>query len=126
MRHVIADDNLVFRNSLKRILGPDTHTATTPDEAIQLVAESPPRVVVMDVWFDGQLEDGIEAIPSIRLLSPATQVVVCTGYYSEADAARAKRYGAYAYMEKTYVSELVATIAAAAVYASAILAALAA
>lgn len=126
MRHVIADDNSVFRNSLKRILGPDTQTAATPDEAVGLVAESPPSVVVMDVWFNERFEDGIEAIPRIRLLSPATQVVVCTGYYSEADAARAKQYGAYAYMEKVHVSELVAVIAAAAVYASAVLAALAA
>lgn len=126
MTHVIADDNSVFRSSLRRILGPGAKTAATPDEAVELVAEQPPAVVVMDVCFKTVFEDGIEAIPRIKLLSPATQIVVCTGFYSEADAARARRYGAYAYIEKMHITELVATIAAASAYAVALLAQLAA
>lgn len=126
MTHVVADDNAVFRSSLKRILGPETATASTPDEAVELVAEQPPSVVIMDVCFKTVFEDGIEAIPRIHLLSPATQVVVCSGYFSEADAARARQYGAYAYIEKGHLGELLATVAAAAAYAAAILALVAA
>lgn len=114
---LVADDNRIFARSLRRILGEECRTASTPDEAIELVAQRQPRVVVMDVRFSGCV-DGIESIPLIRLLSPLTQVVVCTGYYSEADAARALRYGAYTYIEKIYTEELLAVIIAAGVYAS--------
>lgn len=126
MTSVIADDNSVFRSSLGRILGKDTRAAATPDEAVSLVAEQAPSVVVMDVYFKSVFEDGIEAIPRIKLLSPATQIVVCSGYYSEADAARAKQYGAYAYMEKLHLNELLATIAAASAFAATLLSQIAA
>lgn len=122
--HLVADDNRVFRNSLKRILGPATRGAATPDEAIDLIAQEPPRVVIMDVCFGQGGEDGIEAIPRIKLISPLTQVVVCSGYYSEADAARAKKYGAFAYVEKIGVASLLAVVAAATAYASDLVAAL--
>ena len=101
IRVLLVDDHLVVRSGLRALLGtqPDLEVvaeASSGGEALQLVREHAPDVVVMDLAM-GPGMDGIEAIRQIRDLSRGQAVLVFTTYDSDADIVRAVDSGAMGY-----------------------------
>ncbi len=95
---LVADDDPTIRDGLMAIL--ETQEDLLPIgeasdglQAVQMVRELRPDVVLMDVGMPGV--DGIEATRRIKQESPETRVIVLTVYpthLSEAFAAGASRY----------------------------------
>ena len=110
---VIADDLPQIRTVLKRALERDGRfdvvgEATTGKEAVQMAWSMRPDALVLDLAMPGM--DGMEAIPQILETSPATKIVVLSGFVEMApDVLKA---GAHGFFEKTAPpQELAATIA---------------
>ncbi|MEW5941239.1 MAG: response regulator transcription factor, partial [Chloroflexota bacterium] len=84
---LIVDDHEVVRNGIRSYLEtmPDFSVvgeAESGEQAVRLVAELIPDVVLMDLIMPGM--DGIETTRRIKQVSPRTQVVVLTSYHEDA------------------------------------------
>jgi DNA-binding NarL/FixJ family response regulator len=103
IRVVVADDQTAVREGLVVLLDKvDDITvvgaAADGDEAVRLVAEHGPDVVLMDLRMPRT--DGVAATARIRAEYPDSQVVVLTTYAEDADILAALRAGALGYLTK--------------------------
>ncbi|MCJ7551075.1 MAG: response regulator transcription factor [Anaerolineae bacterium] len=118
IRVLTADDHMVVREGLRAILAaaPDllqVGEATNGTEAVRLVQETAPDVVLMDLRMPGM--DGIEAIKEIKKRHPEVQVVILTTYDDDDTIVRGLQAGARGYLLKdTPRTTLFETIRAAA------------
>ena len=80
----------------------ETHHAvyriTDGDDAVRLVSERQPDVVLMDIAMPSR--DGIEATRAIHASDAGQHVVIYTGSDEYADVARADEVGAVGYLHK--------------------------
>jgi DNA-binding NarL/FixJ family response regulator len=102
-RVVVADDQTIVREGIVMLLGllPDIEVvgaAGDGEEAVRLVAEKQPDVVLMDLRMPRC--DGVEATRRIRAEHPGTQVVVLTTYVDDDSLLPALRAGARGYLTK--------------------------
>lgn len=102
-RVVVADDQAVVREGIVMLLGllPGIEvvgSAKDGEEAVALVAEQAPDVVLMDLRMPRC--DGVEATRRIREDFPATQVVVLTTFAEDDSLFPALRAGARGYLTK--------------------------
>ncbi|ARF57824.1 response regulator transcription factor [Streptomyces gilvosporeus] len=102
-RVVVADDQTVVREGIVMLLGllPGIEvvgSAADGEEAVRLVAELAPDVVLMDLRMPRC--DGVEATRRIRTAHPGTQVVVLTTYADDDSLFPALQAGARGYLTK--------------------------
>ncbi|WP_210589490.1 response regulator transcription factor [Streptomyces sp. GESEQ-35] len=103
VRVVLADDQQLIRTALSLVLADleDVEVvgeAATGEEAVGLVAELAPDVVVMDIRMPGM--DGIEATDHITRDQPDTRVVVLTTFDDDDYVYGALRAGASGFLVK--------------------------
>jgi DNA-binding NarL/FixJ family response regulator len=115
LRVVVVDDHSFYRAGLTRLLvrsGVDVVAeAPNGEEAIRVVAETAPDVVVMDLNMPGL--SGIDATRRLVAESPVTKVLVLTVSADESDVTGAILAGASGYVLKDGpVEEVVAGIEA--------------
>lgn len=114
LRVVIADDHDLFREGLRQLLETVDDIeivgeASTGHQAVKLVMEHHPDVVLMDISMPEM--DGIQATEFIVQRFPDTQVVVLTMYTDDEYAIHAIRAGAKGYLLKnTRSSDVVQAI----------------
>jgi DNA-binding NarL/FixJ family response regulator len=103
IRVLIVDDHNMVRMGLKayfstladiQVVG----EAATGEEAVRLVGELVPDVVLMDLIMPGM--DGVEATRQVRRVSPRSQVIVVTSYHEDEHIFPAIRAGALSYVLK--------------------------
>jgi DNA-binding NarL/FixJ family response regulator len=100
---VIADDHPVFRGGLRALLSTDpairlVGEASTGTDAITLVSEVHPHVVLMDLHMPGG--DGVTATREIVRASPHVAVLVLTMFDDDDSVFAAMRAGARGYLLK--------------------------
>lgn len=100
---LIVDDHEVVRNGMRSYLEtlPNFSVvgeAASGEDAIELVSELIPDIVLMDLIMPGM--DGIETTRRIKQISPRTQVVVLTSYHEDIHIFPALKAGAISYILK--------------------------
>jgi CheY-like chemotaxis protein len=112
---LLVDDEREFVQTLsERLLMREIGSAVVYDgqEALSLVAEDEPEVVVLDLKMPGI--DGIEVLRRLKRDHPAVEVIILTGHGSAKDRQTCLELGAFAYLEKPVdIDELSATMRAA-------------
>jgi len=103
VRVLLADDQRLVRESLATMLGlldgiELAGTAANGEEAIDLVAELRPDVVLMDLRMPRL--DGIEATRRLRERDPEARVIALTTYADDESVLGALRAGARGYLTK--------------------------
>jgi len=114
IRVAIAEDHNLVREALRRLLEASGRIevvgeASTGDEAVELVGQAKPDVLVLDLAMPGK--DGLAAIMEIASIQPTTRVLVLSMSADDSYAVRAVRAGAAGYVNKAArVDELLASI----------------
>ena len=103
IRVLVVDDQAAVREGLATLLDLTPGIEVVGEsrdgaQALQLVAEKSPDVVLMDLHMPGM--DGIEATAQISRSYPDTRVVVLTTYADDASIQGALRAGALGYLTK--------------------------
>lgn len=94
-----ADIRMLVRMGLKRDARFEVVAeAADGREAVDQARVHQPDVVVLDVAMP--VMDGLEALPQIREVSPASRVVILSGFTAERMEPGATEQGADAYLEK--------------------------
>lgn len=114
VRILLADDTEDIRTLLRILLEADARfrvvaEAADGSEAVLLAAQQKPDVIVLDLAMP--VLDGLEALPEIRRVSPASAIIVLSGFETKRMADRALAAGADRYIEKgTAITELATAI----------------
>ncbi|GHO60107.1 response regulator [Ktedonobacter robiniae] len=108
IRVCIVDDHIVVRQGVQAFLAtqPDIEVvgeAGSGEEAIQLVRDLAPDVLLLDLAMPGL--DGVETTRRVKLVSPQTHVVVLTSYVQDEYIFPAIRAGALSYLLKESAGE---------------------
>ncbi len=107
IRVLIADDHRLFAEALEAILTTDTRIevvahAGDGQEAVKLVHELKPDVVLMDISMP--VMDGIEAAEELQANGIAACILMLTGSSSRDDVDRARKAGAAGYVTKDRIA----------------------
>ena len=116
LRVLIVDDHDLFRTGLRNLLEEQgvqiVGEAATGTEAVKIVRERAPDVVVMDLNMPGM--GGVEATRHITAVAPLTRVVMLTISEEDSDVMDAILAGACGYLLKdSSIQDLMAGIRAA-------------
>jgi len=104
---LIVDDDLAIRTSLKLLLkqaGYPAQAVATPAEALAVVRETPPRLVLLDMNFSLATSgaDGLALLREVRRAAPGVPVVLITGWGSIALAVAGMKAGAAEFVTKPW------------------------
>jgi len=109
---LIVDDEEGIRETLSGIFqdeGYNVITAGSGEEALKILKEQSPDLVLLDVWLSGI--DGIETLQEIKKTNPELPVVIISGHGNIELAVKATRVGAYDFLEKPLSLERVLLVA---------------
>ena len=98
---LIVDDEESICQTLGGILKDEGHevvAAASGEEALRIVDEDPPSLVLLDIWLPGI--DGIEVLKAIKAGHPQIQVIIMSGHGTIETAVKATRLGAFDFIEK--------------------------
>jgi DNA-binding NarL/FixJ family response regulator len=107
IRVLIADDHRLFAEALEAILASDKRIeviahAGDGQEAVKLVRELAPDVVLMDISMP--VMDGIEAAEELLVNGDKATILMLTGSNSRDDVDRARKAGAAGYVTKDRIA----------------------
>jgi DNA-binding NarL/FixJ family response regulator len=107
IRVLIADDHRLFAEALEAILASDERIeviahAGDGQEAVKLVRELEPDVVLMDISMP--VMDGIEAAEELHANGGKATILMLTGSNSRDDVDRARKAGAAGYVTKDRIA----------------------
>ena len=100
---VIADDHILFREGLKRIISLEKDILVVGDasdcaQAVEVTARMRPDVLLMDLKMPSG--DAVDALIKIAEKSPVTQVIILTAYSEEESVISTARQRARGYLLK--------------------------
>jgi len=102
-RILVVDDDRGIRGAFEALLGTRGHevvTAETGEDALGLLADRQPDLVLMDVVLPGM--DGLETFRAIKSGRPEVPVIVMTGSGTMEIAIEASKLGAFDYQLKPF------------------------
>ena len=102
-RILVVDDEYLIRWSLQQDLakeGYEVLVAESGEEALRVVRESPPEMVLLDIQLPGI--DGVKTLREIKKLDPEIVVIMITAYAMVDTAVAAMKLGAHDYINKPY------------------------
>jgi two-component system nitrogen regulation response regulator NtrX len=108
MKVLIVDDEANLRRMLRTLLEEEGYAvaeAGSAEEALQLLTETRPEVVLLDLALPGA--SGLEALPRFQDRLPGVVVIMMSGAATLSDAVAATRQGAFYFLEKPLTPEAV-------------------
>jgi DNA-binding NtrC family response regulator len=98
---LVVDDDQSVATAFQHFLDHEGHAcrlASNAEDAVRLISEQQPALVIMDVRMPGV--DGLQALKQIRSAFPDVYVVIMTGYGTSQTSIDAIRAGAFDYLTK--------------------------
>ena len=98
---LVVDDEVTICQSLKAILedeGYQVLVVGSGEEAIKVVDEEMPQLVLLDIWLPGI--DGLEALKAIHTAHPNVLIIMMSGHGTIETAVKATKLGAFDFIEK--------------------------
>jgi NarL family two-component system response regulator LiaR len=103
IRIVLCEDHLITRQGIRRLLEDEkgleiVGEASNGEEAIQLVTDAKPDVIIMDIAMPKL--NGIDATRQIKLISPQTRILILSAYDDDEYVFALLKAGATGYLLK--------------------------
>ena len=98
---LVVDDEKSICQSLKAILSDEGYqvlVAESGEEAVKIVEEDAPQLVLLDVWLPGM--DGLDTLKAIKKINPEILVIIMSGHGTIETAVKATKLGAFDFIEK--------------------------
>ena len=97
---LVDDEEDYVRTMAERLQMRDvgSRVALTGEQALEMVAENAPDVMVLDLRMPGI--DGMAVLERVKKHHPHVQVIILTGHGSEREEHEARRLGAFEYLQK--------------------------
>ena len=98
---LVVDDEESICESLKAILSDEGYqvlVAGSGEEAVKIVEEEMPQLVLLDVWLPGM--DGLETLKAFKKINPQALVIIMSGHGTIETAVKATKLGAFDFIEK--------------------------
>ncbi len=109
---LVVDDEESIRQALLGVLGDEgfnVFLAKDGYDALRMVKEKLPDVVLLDIWMQGI--DGIEVLKSLKKQYPTLAVIMISGHGTIETAVKATKLGAYDFIEKPlHLDKIIITI----------------
>jgi formate/nitrite transporter len=108
---LIIDDEEVVLNACRKIFSAEGFhvvITTSPEEGLRLVSDSSFDVILCDWQMPGF--DGMDVVEEIRNRSPASAVVMISGYPSVGRATEAMKRGAMDYLPKPFTPDEITSV----------------
>jgi len=105
---LLVDDEKEAVEALKMFFdlrGTPCWVAGNSDEALKIVSEQKPDLVLLDITLQGSRLTGFQVLQEAKKLHPAVKIFMVTGYSDDASHAKAKELGADGYLEKPLSAE---------------------
>jgi two-component system nitrogen regulation response regulator NtrX len=99
---LVVDDEESILETLSGILedeGYEVITASSGEQALTLVKEQSPDLILLDVWMPAGI-DGLETLRGIKEISQESIVIMISGHGNIDIAVQATKFGAYDFLEK--------------------------
>lgn len=109
IRILIADDHLLFRDGVRKLLSavPDFNVVAEAghgDEVLEMTARHQPDVVLLDLTMPGQ--DGLITLQRLRSAHPDVKVILLTSSEERDEMLQAVRFGTAGIVQKSTPTEL--------------------
>ena len=102
---LVVDDEKDIRDLVGEILtdeGHEVRLAENSEQAINLINETPPQLLILDIWLKDSKMDGIEILKTVKQNNPTVPVVIISGHGNIKIAVAAVKQGAYDFIEKPF------------------------
>jgi DNA-binding NarL/FixJ family response regulator len=101
----VIEDDQAYRDTLVAALNASNdvrceHSFSECEEALKILANDPPPVVLMDIGLPKGRMNGIEGTERVKLISPSTDVIMLTIHGDDENVFKAIVAGASGYMLK--------------------------
>lgn len=104
--YVVDDEPLqrdMLKDHLSKMSGYDVHTFATGEECLAALKVRSAAILFLDYHLNSQVKeamDGIDVLKEIKVISPATEVVMISGQDKIEVAVNTMKYGAFDYIVK--------------------------
>ncbi|MFP3382890.1 sigma-54-dependent transcriptional regulator [Tritonibacter sp. SIMBA_163] len=102
---LIVDDERDIRELVSDILedeGYATRKAANSDECMAAFEDTPPSLLILDIWLKDSQMDGIDILKTVKRDFPEVPVVIISGHGNIEIAVAAIKQGAYDFIEKPF------------------------
>jgi DNA-binding NtrC family response regulator len=109
---LLIDDEVEFISALAerlRLRGYDARALSQAGDAMEIIKNEPPHVVLLDFRMPGM--DGIEVLKIIKKINPSIEVIMLTGHGDTRSVEEGMKSGAFEYIMKPVdIGELIVKI----------------
>lgn len=105
---LVVDDEADIRNLICDALQDEnyeTMVASSDLQALSMLEERMPTVVILDIWLQGSELDGLAILEIIKKKYPYLPVIMISGHGSIETAVNSLKIGAYDYIEKPFTED---------------------
>lgn len=105
---LIVDDEADIRMLISGVLGDEGFTsreAANSDEAVGLLRQRCPSLIVLDIWLQNSTLDGMGLLEQIQVDYPDVPVVMISGHGNIETAVNAIKLGAFDFIEKPFKAD---------------------
>ena len=102
---LITDDERDIRELISDILedeGFTTRLASNSDECMSAIDDTPPALMILDIWLKDSNMDGIDILKTVKRDHPDIPIVIISGHGNIEIAVAAIKQGAYDFIEKPF------------------------